>query len=97
MDKLNHYRQLIRDILMEYTRIPYKHGDIKFETVFDSESDRYLLIILGRQNKKYHHGCLIHIDIIDSKQSRLISYNFIRPLQSTWHCWGSGSVLGKTG
>lgn len=67
MDKLNHYRQLIRDILMEYTRIPYKHGDIKFETVFDSESDRYLLMILGRQNKKYHHGCLIHLDIIDDK------------------------------
>ena len=67
MDKLNHYRQLIQEILTEYGRIPYKHGDIKFETVFDSESDRYLLIILGREKKKYHHGCLIHVDIIDDK------------------------------
>jgi hypothetical protein len=67
MDKLDHYRQLIIETLKEYAKIPYKYGNIKFETVFDRESDRYLLMILGRQNKKYHHGCLIHVDIIDGK------------------------------
>lgn len=48
MDRLDHYRQLIREIITDYAKIPYKHGDIKFETVFDTESDRYLLMILGR-------------------------------------------------
>ena len=24
-------------------------------------------MILGRENKRYHHGCLIHVDIIDGK------------------------------
>ncbi|MGD1854669.1 MAG: element excision factor XisI family protein [Leptolyngbyaceae cyanobacterium] len=24
-------------------------------------------MILGRENKRYEHGCLIHIDIIDGK------------------------------
>lgn len=75
MDTLEHYRQLIRNILIEHTRIPYKHGDIKFETVFDDEQDRYLLMILGREpaydfslsSTRHVHGCLIHIDIIDEK------------------------------
>lgn len=68
MDNLNHYRQLIQTILIEYTKIPYAHGNIQFETVFDQESDRYLLMILGRdhQNRRVH-GCLVHIDIIKDK------------------------------
>ena len=67
MDKLTHYRKLIREILSNHTKIPYPQGNIKFETVFDSESDRYLLMILGRENKRYEHGCLIHVDIINDK------------------------------
>ena len=67
MDRLNEYRQLIRDLILDHTKVPYKYGDIKFETVFDSESDRYLLMILGHENKRYEHGCLLHVDIIDGK------------------------------
>lgn len=67
MDRLDRYRQLIREILTNHTKIPYAHGDIKFETVFDTESDRYLLMILGRHNRRYEHGCLIHVDIINDK------------------------------
>lgn len=53
--------------MTEYTKIPYAHGDIQFETVFDRESDRYLLMILGRENERRVHGCMIHIDIINGK------------------------------
>lgn len=67
MDRLDDYRQLIQDLITDHTKVPYKHGDIRFEPVFDRESDRYLLMILGRENKRYEHGCLIHIDIIDGK------------------------------
>ena len=51
MDTLDTYRQLIQKILTEYAQIPYAHGDIQIEPVFDSESDRYLLIILGRPDE----------------------------------------------
>lgn len=67
MDTLEIYRQLIRKILTEYAQIPYAHGNIQIETVFDSESDRYLLMILGRDNAKRVHGCLVHVDIINDK------------------------------
>ncbi len=37
------------------------------EPVFDRESDRYLLMIVGRENDRRVHGCLVHVDIIDGK------------------------------
>lgn len=75
MDTLQTYRQLIQDTIVAHTKIPYAHGDIQFETVFDRSQDRYLLMILGREKAigdpvggtRRVHGCLIHIDIIDGK------------------------------
>lgn len=67
MDTLDNYRQLIRSILTEHTRVPYAYGDIQFETLFDGESDRYILMILGWENGHRVHGCLIHVDIINGK------------------------------
>lgn len=67
MDNLDHYRQIIHRILTDYAQVPYAHGDIQFETIFDNESNRYLLMILGREDGKRVHGCLIHVDIINGK------------------------------
>ncbi len=67
MDTLEIYRNLIQEIITDNTKIPYAYGDIQFETVFDREQDRYLLIILGREDNRRVHGCLIHVDIINGK------------------------------
>jgi hypothetical protein len=40
MDTLETYRQIIQDTLTEYARIPYAHGDIQTEVVFDRVHDR---------------------------------------------------------
>lgn len=67
MDTLESYRQIIQKILTEHAQIPYAHEDIQSETVFDRESDRYLLVIIGREGVRRVHGCLIHVDIINGK------------------------------
>lgn len=67
MDTLENYRQVIRRVLKEYSEIPYAFGDIQSQTVFDTEFDRYLLMIIGREGIKRVHGCLVHIDIINDK------------------------------
>ena len=67
MDTLDAYRHIIRNLLTDHATIPYAYGDIQLEPVFDSESDRYLLILVGRENAKRVHGCLLHIDIINGK------------------------------
>lgn len=75
MDTLEHYRKVIQKILVEHTLIPFSYCDVYFETVFDEQQDRYLVMMLGREpvyNRPYTatrrvHGCLIHVDIIDGK------------------------------
>jgi hypothetical protein len=67
MDTLKAFRQHIERILTDYAQVPYAHGDIKLELVFDRESDRYLLMLVGRDGIRRVHGCLVHVDIIDGK------------------------------
>jgi hypothetical protein len=67
MDTLDTYRQIIRNVLEPYTRIPYSYGDLQCKAIFDSDSDSYLLITSGWDGAKRVHSCLVHLDIIDGK------------------------------
>ena len=67
MDSLDTYRQIIEDVLTEYTRIPYAYGEIQSEAIFDRARDRYLLVNIGWEGSRRVHGSLVHIDIINGK------------------------------
>lgn len=67
MDTLDAYREIIKNVLAEYVRLQYAYGEIHNETIFDRDTDRYLVMSIGWQRVKRIHGCLIHIDIIDGK------------------------------
>lgn len=67
MDTLANFRTTIKTVLEPYTKIPYSHGDLICKAVFDENSDSYLLVTLGWDKAKRIHGCLVHLDIIDSK------------------------------
>lgn len=67
MDKVENFRQIIRDVLSAYVEIRYANGEIQNEAVFDSERDRYLVVSVGWDRVKRVHGALIHIDIISGK------------------------------
>ena len=67
MDTLENYRQRIQKILTDYAQVPYAYGEVQIEPVFDRENDRYLLMIVGRENDRRVHGCLVHIDILNGK------------------------------
>jgi hypothetical protein len=67
MDPLSAYRQAIERVLTAYTKIPYAHGDLRCEALFDREHDRYALITLGWNAGKRVHFPLVHIDIVDGK------------------------------
>ncbi len=67
MDTLDKYRYLVQQVLTEYTKTPYAYGQIQTETIFDRDSDRYLLMIVGWEQDRRIHGCLVHIDIINNK------------------------------
>jgi hypothetical protein len=43
-------REVIEKVLADYAAVPYAHGDVVTQTVFDRASDHYLLMILGSDN-----------------------------------------------
>ncbi len=67
MDRLENYRQIIRDVLSEYLKLQYANGEIRNEAVFDRENDHYMIVSVGWQGVKRVHGALMHIDIINGK------------------------------
>lgn len=67
MDRLENYRQIIRNVLSEYLKLQYANGEIQNEAVFDRENDRYMIVSVGWQGVKRVHGALVHIDIINDK------------------------------
>ncbi len=67
MDRINSYRQIIKEALSQYTLIPYAYGDIQTKVVSDPEADSYLLMTVGWNDDKRIHGCLIHIEIVSNK------------------------------
>lgn len=67
MDKLKTYRQIIKQVLDEYARIPYAYGEVEPKVVYDHQNDQYLMLAIGWEGVKRVHGCIVHIEIIEDK------------------------------
>ncbi len=67
MDRVDTYGQWIENILEEHARIPYAHGKLRSETVFDRVHDRYVLLTVGWDDDRRIYHVLVHVDIIDGK------------------------------
>jgi XisI protein len=67
MDPVSALGQAVERVLTVYTQIPYAHGELRCEALFDREHRRYALITLGWNAGKRVHFPLVHIDIVDGK------------------------------
>lgn len=67
MDKLNQYRQFIKDILSEYADHQPASNQLETQAIFDEQREHYQIIMFGWEDKKYVHYCLIHIDLKSDK------------------------------
>ena len=67
MDKLDGYRQIVREILTEHGTVQPVYGEISMKLLFDVERDRYQLLRTGWQGDRRVFGALIHIDLEDGK------------------------------
>ena len=66
MDRLDEFRGVIRSVLTQLTVDPIANGDMKCVTVFDRESDRYLVMVVGWDHEgRLVNGSIAHVDIID--------------------------------
>lgn len=67
MDRIDEYRQIVRQLIEEYSQYRPAIGEIDLETVFDADRDHYELMAIGWQGKRRVHGSVIHIDIKGDK------------------------------
>lgn len=67
MDKLEQYRQFIKQILTEHSKTSTTTDTVKTELIFDSEHDHYQLTYVGWQGDKRVFGPVMHFDIQDGK------------------------------
>ncbi|MEB3278412.1 MAG: XisI protein [Lyngbya sp.] len=67
MDTLNHYHQVITEILGEYAKLPYAYGDLERKLIVGEDHKNYLLFTVGYLKGKRVHGCIVHLEIIGDK------------------------------
>ena len=67
MDKLNRYRQIIKEVITQYSKLRPSHGNIRLDTIFDESQDRYALMQVGWDRGKRVRGNLIYINILEEK------------------------------
>lgn len=67
MDKIKHYRQLIKQILTEHAQIINNTDTVNSQLIIDSENDHYQLAYVGWQGDKRVFGPVMHFDIQNGK------------------------------
>jgi XisI protein len=67
MEKVNNYRQIVRDILTAHSQIQPAYGEIEMELLFDENRGRYQVLRAGWLQKKRVYGVLIHVDLKSDK------------------------------
>jgi hypothetical protein len=67
MGNLEHYRQLVRALLTEYSQVDFSNPQLETELIFDLERDRYQVVHVGWSHKRRVYGCVLHLDIKDGK------------------------------
>jgi hypothetical protein len=67
MDSLKKYQEIVKNIIKEYAQFKPFYGEIKTETIFDTERNHYELVHVGWKGGERIHGSVLHVDIIDDK------------------------------
>ncbi|KYC37733.1 XisI protein [Scytonema hofmannii PCC 7110] len=67
MERIEYYRQCIRNLLSEQASMENSNPDVECQLVFDKEHDHYQLLDIGWEGLKRVYNCFIHVDIKDSK------------------------------
>ncbi|MBP0020521.1 MAG: XisI protein [Cyanobacteria bacterium SBLK] len=67
MDRLNHYRKSIKELLSQYNSWKRHPDNCESQLIFDEERDHYLWFDVGWNESKRIYYCVIHFDIKDGK------------------------------
>lgn len=67
MDTTSHDREIVKEVIQRYALLRPSHGDIRLDTVFDENQDRYALMQVGWDRGRRVRGNLIYITLQSGK------------------------------
>lgn len=67
MEKIAKYRTYIQQLLKEYAAGSPADNEVETELIFDRERDHYQVVYTGWKNRQSMYGCVLHLDIKNSK------------------------------
>jgi 5-formyltetrahydrofolate cyclo-ligase len=67
MDKIERYRQIIKQILTEHAQNSSDPDTVKSQLIFDNENNHYQLAYVGWQGEKRVFAPVMHFDIQNEK------------------------------
>lgn len=67
MDKLNRYRDTIKQVIEDYAGWFPRNEEVQTEIVVDADHDHYELIRVGWKDECRVHHSVIHFDIVNGK------------------------------
>ncbi|MEM7555026.1 MAG: XisI protein [Cyanobacteria bacterium P01_A01_bin.84] len=67
MEKLEEYREKIKQILTTYSQYKPSYGEVEIEKIFDTERDHYQILSIGWNHQRRIYGCMMHLDIKSEK------------------------------
>ncbi len=67
MADIKDYNNIIKDVIRQYAEERPLPNDLEAELIFDTDGDHYQLVNVGWHNNRRIYGCVLHIDIKNSK------------------------------
>ncbi|MFN4255928.1 MAG: XisI protein [Saprospiraceae bacterium] len=66
MEKVNHYRQIVRQLVSDLGTRKNKSGSsIKYQVITDDKTGNYLLLRNGWKGETRFYGAIVHIEVTD--------------------------------
>lgn len=67
MDRINKYRNIIRNILDKYAQFSKTNNGVNNIVIMSEDGNHFLLLNEGWEGKKHIHNCLFHGEIKNNK------------------------------
>ncbi|OCQ89839.1 fatty-acid synthase [Nostoc sp. MBR 210] len=67
MDTTTHYAGIIKRVIQKYAQFTPSHGEIRLDTVFDEQQNRYALMQVGWERGRRVRGNIIYVTLHDQK------------------------------
>jgi hypothetical protein len=67
MDKLSHYRDIVKQVLAQHAEYVPSHGQIETIPIFDERNEHYLLLDLGWDRTGRVYSTVLHVRLRDDK------------------------------